>query len=138
MFAIVTRTLLAPYAIASLLAAAPVAQAITPCKGTIEVLGHSLRLVPYDNAQLTVKAKYSAPDARMDRIVSVVANAQVHHSRDGEKRVTHFQLANRFEPNAPRVAEGSQRVDVRWCSVKEPCQIDKIEFNNLSCSEYGK
>lgn len=133
-----TRTLFAPCAALCLLAAAPAAQALTKCNGTIEVLNHSLRLVPYDNAQLTIKTRYAAPDARTDRIVVVIANAQIHHSRDGEKRTTHFQLTNQFQPNTPRVTEGTQRVDVRWCSVKEPCQIDKIEFNNVSCSEYGK
>ncbi|MES3011856.1 MAG: hypothetical protein V4738_13795 [Pseudomonadota bacterium] len=138
MFAAFTRQLLLLCAAVLLLAAAPGAQALTKCNGTIEVLGHSLRLVPHDNAQVTVKAKYAAPDTKPDRIVVVSANAQVHHSRDGEKRTTNFQLLYQFQPNAPRVAEDAKRVDVRWCSVKEPCQIDKIEFNNVSCTEYGK
>lgn len=133
-----TRSRLVACAALCLLAATPGAQALTKCNGAVEVLGHSLRLVPYDNAQLTVKAKYVAQDARADRIVVVSAAGTVHHARDGEKRTTPFQLSYQFQPNAPRVAEDATRVTVQWCAEKHPCQIDKIEFKNVSCTEFGK
>lgn len=122
-----------------LLVAAPAARAITKCNGTVEVLDHSLRLVPFDNAQLTVEAKYTAIDSNPNRIVVVGATgATVHHSRDGEKRTTPFQLTYQFQPNATRVVQDSTKVTVRWCTDKAPCKIDKIEFQNVTCNEFGK
>ncbi len=121
-----------------LMSAASNTYAVTDCKGAVEVLKHSLRLIPYDNAKLSIDAKYTIVDAKPDRTVVVTADGIVHHSQNGEKRTTNFQFFYQFAVASARTAEETKRVDVRWCSDKNPCQIDQIEVSKVSCSEYGK
>lgn len=138
MIATIHHKLFVASASVCMLVAASGAHAVTDCKGAVEVLGHSLRLVPYDKADLSVKARYSALDARPDRSVVITANGTVHHSRDGESRTTHFQFFHQFGAGSPHVAEQSQRVAVSWCSDKSPCRIDKVEATRVSCSVYAR
>lgn len=121
-----------------LMTAASSAYAVTTCKGAVVVVNHSLRLIPFDNAKLTVQAKHTIVDAKADRTVVVGAPGIVHHSRDGEKRTTHFQFLHQFAPGTARTAEDTKQVSLQWCSDKSPCQIDQIEVGEVSCSEFGK